>query len=189
MPLVVGSDSPFVACVLTLRSVTGLLNAGGPMGGGADGVTSMGSLAAGAGSDAEEEEEEDGRIGMDLRMFGAKWSGENEERWKDSVAAMWASTELIKRNASGWRWTRGWDWTRIQLSTVVWEDVVQCWSRWSWHGPGTFMYTLEFFKPLDQTPKLPSSRQRQLCARRDATRKQSSNQRCRCGRRYGDLRD
>ena len=55
----IGSGSPLVACRFVFRSVPGLLSEGGPMGGGAEGVASIGSLAA-------DSAEEEGRIGMDL---------------------------------------------------------------------------------------------------------------------------
>lgn len=59
----IGSALPFVVC----RSVTGLLNNGGPIvAGGAVGVTSIGSL-----DDRCGDAEEDGSMGIDLCMLVA----------------------------------------------------------------------------------------------------------------------
>ena len=65
VPFVVGSRSPFVVCTPGVRSVTGLLSAGGPIADDAteaEGVMSIGSMAVGMG----ELDEEEGRIGIDL---------------------------------------------------------------------------------------------------------------------------
>ena len=84
VPFVVGSYSPLVGGP---RSVTGLLNAGGPIDVVAlEGVMSMGSLALGMGELPEEE----GRIGMALRPFGAKGSVKGLRDMDSVVAAMCA---------------------------------------------------------------------------------------------------
>jgi hypothetical protein len=122
LPFVVGSESPLAACALALllllRSVTGLLSDGGPMGGGADGVTSIGSLAV----DDSDSDEEEGRMGMFLWMLEAKWSGVR----KSVVAAMCSGVGRVRRLCSArsggevqlllcrlggnwrWRWRVGW---------------------------------------------------------------------------------